>query len=59
MLMLPTLKICKCLLVLLQNADQVLEPLHSFPFLLVVPILFLGGDRKEIINAHYFYGGVG
>jgi hypothetical protein len=45
--------------VLLQHADQVLKLLHSFPFILVVPILFLGSDRQEIINAHYFYGGVG
>ena len=59
MLMLLTLKTGKCLLVLLKNADQVLEPVHSFPFLLLVPILFLGGASKEIINAHYFYGGVG
>jgi hypothetical protein len=58
MLMLPTLKACNCLLILLQHAHQVLEPLHSFPFLLVVPTLFLGGASKELINAHYFYGGV-
>jgi hypothetical protein len=24
-----------------------------------VPIFFLGGASKEIINANYFYGGVG
>jgi hypothetical protein len=54
MLMLPTLKTCKCLLVLLQNADQVLEPLHSFPFLLVVPILFLSGASKEVVNRKHF-----
>jgi hypothetical protein len=59
MLMLPTLKTCNCLLVLLQHADPVLEPLHHFSFLLVVPIFFLGGDRKELINANYFYGGLG
>jgi hypothetical protein len=58
MLMLPTLKTCNCLLVLLQNADQVLEPLHHFSFFFIVPIFLLGGDRKEIINANYFYGGL-
>jgi hypothetical protein len=43
--MLPTLKTCHCRIVLLQNADQVLEPLHHFSFF--------------FINANYFYGGVG
>jgi len=57
--MLPTLKTCNCLLVLLQHADQVLEPLHHFSLFFIVPIFFLGGASKEIINAHYFYGGVG
>jgi len=55
--MLPTLKTCNCLLVLLQNADQVLEPLHHFSFFFIVPIFFLGGDRKQIINARYFHWG--
>jgi hypothetical protein len=57
MLVLPTLKTCNCLLVLLQNADLVLEPLHHFSFFFIVPIFFLGGASKEIINANYFYGG--
>jgi hypothetical protein len=44
---------------LLQHADPVLEPLHHFSFFFIVPIFFLGGASKEIINGHYFYGGVG
>jgi len=59
MLMLPTLKTCHCRIVLLQNADRVLEPLHHFSFFFIVPIFFLGGATKEIINANYFYGGLG
>jgi hypothetical protein len=37
-------------IVLLQNADLVLEPLHCFPFFFIVPIFFLGGASKEIVN---------
>jgi hypothetical protein len=59
MLMLPTLKTCNCLLVLLQHADLVLKLLHHFSFFFIVPIFFLGGASKEIINANSFYGGVG
>ena len=58
MLMLPTLKTCNCLLVLLQYADPVLKLLHSFPFFFIVPIFFLGGASKELINARYFPWGV-
>jgi hypothetical protein len=56
--MLPALKTCNCRIVLLQYADPVLELLHCFPFFFVVPIFFLGGASKEIIN-HSFYGGIG
>jgi len=59
MLVLPTLKTCNCRIVLFQHADLVLETLHCFPFLLVVPILFLGGASKEVVNRKHFYGSIG
>ena len=59
MLVLPTLKTCNCRIVLFQHADLVLETLHCFPFLLVVPILLLGGASKEVVNRKHFYGSIG
>jgi hypothetical protein len=57
--MLPTLKTCNCLLVvLLQHADLVLEPLHCFPFLFIVPVLLLSGVSQQLINACYFHWGI-
>jgi hypothetical protein len=58
MLVLSTLKTCKCLLALLQHADPVLKLLHCFPFLFIVPIFFLSGEHKELINCNYFHWGV-